>query len=723
MSHGAMLVVDGRYRGEVSLDFRLADLQAGVQRWLAQSRQAGLIGPQGIWVVDRRLNVLADATSPLQPPPGEGLADTPVLVPLAGRLPAGMGAADLDASMFQRDRVRRGGGWVLASAVRIGSPWVYVQAVPEAALRALVLPTLGPNALLALALLAVFALGPWLIARWFVEPAQAVLDYLRRLSTDPGAAAPQLGARWRGWVDAVADVFRVQRQLQQRQHYHEAFKSAMIDHAPTAIVTTGGQGHIVEFNPAAERLFGLAREQVLGRVLGDVIIPERHRTAHAAEMARLRAGERVAGFDAPVQMPGRRADGSEFPMEMLAFHTWLEGESFYTGFITDLTARQEAARQIERQREALRQSEKLSAMGTLLTGVAHELSNPLAIVMGRASLLEEKAEGSDAADAARRIREAAERCGRIVRTFLNMARAKPPERSAVRFNEIVRAAADLLGYTLRGDGIVLELTLAADLPEVRVDADQLGQVVLNLFVNAQQALAGREGPRRIAVSAGVETPRPDREPRVWLRVADNGPGVPEPARARLFEPFFTTKAAGLGTGLGLSVSRAIVREHGGDLVLEARDGGASFRLSLPISGEAAPDSLTLALAPAAADDGARVLVVDDEPEVAELLRGVLERAGCEVAVAESGAVVLQMLDEMRFDAIVSDMRMPEMDGAALWRAVRARDPALARRMLFVTGDTLSPQARQLLDESGCAGLDKPFTNADLLAALRGVLAR
>jgi two-component system NtrC family sensor kinase len=280
----------------------------------------------------------------------------------------------------------------------------------------------------------------------------------------------------------------------------------------------------------------------------------------------------------------------------------------------------------------------------------------------------------------------------------------------------------------------VELSLAEGLPEVQADADQIGQVVLNLMVNAQQAMEGAGTAQRVlAIATGVEAARAGREPRVWLRVADSGPGVPPELRARLFEPFFTTKAVGLGTGLGLSVSRGIVLEHGGDLVLEpAREGaaegalpGASFRLSLPVSGAkpagGTPSPAAEAVAATAADETRRILVVDDEPEVAALMREVLEGAGFDVLAAESGAVALEMLAEARFDAVVSDVRMPDLDGPALWRRLRQEQPALAGRVLFVSGDTLSDAARQSLAECGAPTLDKPFTSADLLGAVRAVL--
>ena len=715
-SHGAMVIVDGRYRGEVSLDFRLDDLQRTALAWQEPGTR--------VWVVDHNLYLLVDAQQPLKPPGGSGLANTKVALPLASRLPMVLTEPELAALPTARDRLYRGNGWVLVAAARPGSPWVYVMAAPESALREAVLPTLLPNALLGLALLAVFVTGQWFFARWFITPALAVLGYLRQLSTDPGAPVPHLGARWQGWVDAVTDTFRVQRLLQRRERAHETFKSAMVDHAPTAIVTTSGDGRIVDFNPAAERMFGIERSRAMERDLADVILPAGHR----GEWHRL-AGRGDPARKSSWQAVGHHASGREFPIQFLSFQVLIDGEPFDTAFITDLSEQHEAAGQIERQREALRQSEKLSAMGTLLAGVAHELNNPLAIVMGRSSLLEEKAEGSELQSDARRIREAAERCGRIVRTFLNMARQKPPERHAVQVNDIVRAAADMLAYTLRSHGVQLQLKLADGMPDVQADADQLGQVALNLMVNARQALEGAEPPRVLQVSTGVEAVRAGREPRVWLRVADNGRGVTPAARERLFEPFFTTKEAGFGTGLGLSVSRSIVREHGGELMLEAGDaaagglGGASFRLSLPISGVAGQSSSPAPLDNASHEMHSRVLVVDDEAEIANLMRDVLENAGYDVATAESGAVALELLYEARFDAVVSDVRMPDIDGGALWREVRERQPHLARRMLFVTGDTLSPQARRVLDESGCASLDKPFAKADLLAAMRSVLAR
>ena len=711
-SHATQLWRDGRYLGEVSVDVRLDAMHRHAERWQAADSR--------VWVVSNGGHVLVDTAAPLQAPATPGLGDTPVLVPLASRLPMGVAVDDLTALRAQEAADGRAGlqevaGWVLVSAKRSESPWGYVEATPLQSLRAAVLPTLLPNAVLGVALLVVYLAGQWLISRWFVTPALAVLAYMRHLSLDPGVRAPALGLRWTGWVNAITETFANQRSLQQRERGHEAFKSAMVDNAPVAIVTQDEAGRVVEFNPAAERLLGLSRAQAVGQLLPPQLLPAGAKSTAAAD-------------GSVVDITGQRSDGSTFAAQVQRFALPQETGNFQIAFITDLTARLAAANQIENQREALRQSEKLSAMGSLLAGVAHELNNPLSVVMGRASLLEDKLENHGARDDARRVRLAAERCGRIVRTFLNMARQRPPQRRAVQLADVVRAAADMLGYTLRGHGIVVEQALPAALPDVQADPDQLGQVVLNLMVNAQQALVARPPgvaqvqPPRIVLSAGLELQRPERQARVWLRVADNGPGIPAPVREQIFQPFFTTKDEGLGTGLGLSVSAAIVREHGGSLVLEDTAPGACFRLSLPLTGLGDPSpQVPGAAAENAQAHSGRVLVVDDEPELADLMRAMLEGAGLEVATAESGAVALEMLREVRFDAVVSDLRMPDMDGPALWQAVHVHDAALARRMLFVSGDTLSGASQQWLQAQGLPSLDKPFSSDELLAAVRRLM--
>ena len=664
------------------------------------------------WLLDGDGNVVWDYRA----------RDEPVTPSLDGDGPPPLESTLIDAAASSPIALDTG---TLLFSVRSSTvaPWRGVYASDSAQVHELVTRDVGPYAAGGVALLALFVATAALLWRRYARPSLHLVDYLHRKAFDSTATEPVLPDAWKPWLQLTRETFGAAREAQAREQQALALKSSIVDHALAAIVSTDADGRIVEFNPAAEAMFGRTRAAALGQPVVDLIVPARYREGHRAGMERMQRGEPARIMGKRVEMAAQRADGSEFPVEMVLWRGEVDGAAHFTASLTDLSERRAAAQQIEQQREALRQSEKLTAMGSLLAGVAHELNNPLAIVMGRASLLEEKCEDVPELKAdAQRIREAAERCGRIVRTFLNMARQKPTERRNVALNDLVRAAVDMLGYTFRSHGIEVQLDLAAELPEVQADADQIGQVVLNLLVNAQQALAATSGERTVRVRTGLEQRRDNREPRVWLRVADSGAGVRDDLREKIFEPFFTTKPEGIGTGLGLAVSRSLVREHGGELGVERADRGAVFRLTLPISGQPGPQTEPGALGGSGDAAQARLLVVDDEAEIADLMRAMLESAGYEVATAESGAVALELLETARFDAIVSDLRMPDMDGATLWRAIGAAHPALARRVLFVTGDTLSPDARAFLESARCAALDKPFAKADLLERVAELLA-
>lgn len=245
--------------------------------------------------------------------------------------------------------------------------------------------------------------------------------------------------------------------------------------------------------------------------------------------------------------------------------------------ISALEAALSAERRLARDRDSLHQADKLSAMGSLLAGVAHELNNPLAILVAQSELLIATSGSEDQRRRAERIHAAAERAGRIVKGFLAMARQRPEQREPLQLNDLVRTATGMLGSSLTKQEIALSLDLAPDLPAVVADQDSLGQVIANLIVNAQHALADRPAPRRIGIATRREGPD------LVLSVADSGPGVPTELAERIFEPYSTTRPQGFGTGIGLSVSKTAVEAHGGRLAYRpAPGGGALFTVTLPL---------------------------------------------------------------------------------------------------------------------------------------------
>jgi signal transduction histidine kinase/CheY-like chemotaxis protein len=384
--------------------------------------------------------------------------------------------------------------------------------------------------------------------------------------------------------------------------------------------------------------------------------------------------------------------------------------------LTDVTREKAAEAELARQKDLAHQNEKLAAMGSLLAGVAHELNNPLSVVVARALLLEEQVAEPQVGAAVRVLRQAAERCAAIVRTFLAIARAKPRERRPVALGNVLSAVGDILAYGLGADDIALEIAPVPEGAVVEAEEDALHQLFLNLLVNAQHALRGSPKPRRIAVSVTVAAGS------VEVAVADNGPGVPAAIRGRIFEPYFTTKQQGEGTGIGLSVCHAIVAAHGGMIAVDdAPGGGARFTVRLPQAArDAAAPARTAAAAPHVTG---RVLVVDDEHDITDVLSEILARQGLEVAVARDGMEALLRLEERPCDLVVTDLRMPGMDGAGLLARI-AELPAVARPAVIVlTGDVLSwSRARPAFDPPPVV-IEKPFDPTALAQAVREALAR
>jgi PAS domain S-box-containing protein len=365
------------------------------------------------------------------------------------------------------------------------------------------------------------------------------------------------------------------------------------------------------------------------------------------------------------------------------------------------------------------QSEKMAALGQTISGVAHELNNPLATILSWAERLSEKPLDDTSKRGASVILGEAERAARIVRNLLTFARKRQSTRGMIDLNTVVRGTLALRAYEQMPSLTVRE-ELAPTLPRVFADGHQIQQVLLNLLINAEQAMLGANGGGILTVRTrhGI-----DRDIAI-LEVADDGPGVPSEVQTRIFDPFFTTKEVGKGTGLGLTVAYAIVQEHGGRIrVGTTPGGGATFGVELPVNGAevpARPPRQTLP--PMDAVRGASVLIVEDERALAAAVAEALTDAGLEVDHAGDGQEALACLRNANYDVVICDLKMPRVDGMTLYRAIAAATPSLARRVIFVTGDVAGTDAERFLEESGCRWLAKPFRLSDLLRAVRETLA-
>jgi PAS domain S-box-containing protein len=503
-----------------------------------------------------------------------------------------------------------------------------------------------------------------------------------------------------------AEVRRARRRAEETLQESYQLLQAVIEGTSDAIFVKDGAGRYVMINSSGARALGKAAAEIIGKDDTELYPPDTACQMIEHDRIVMRSGD-THTFEETAILGGVRRTF----LSTKAPHRDHQGQVIgVIGIARDITERKQAEEEMHRQREALYQSEKLATMGQLLAGVAHELNNPLSVVLGQAALLRQSLRSRRQIERAEKIVRGAERCARIVNNFLALARQRPPERQPVYLNQVVRDAVELLAYPLRVDGVEMRYELAEGLPVLRADPHQLHQVIVNLVANAHQAMRETAAARRLTLATGV-----DAEGRqVWLEVRDTGPGIAPEVRDHIFEPFFTTKPPGVGTGLGLSLCQSIVESHGGRIGVESAPGqGASFRVELPVAAPEPTVALTAEVEVAPAIQGKRILVVDDESGIAGVVAEALQLDGHTVETVAEGKAALEKLQKQDYDVILSDIRMPELDGPGLYRALEERHPHLLQRIIFLTGDTLSPGTREFLEQTGVPCLSKPFALSDV----------
>jgi signal transduction histidine kinase len=371
--------------------------------------------------------------------------------------------------------------------------------------------------------------------------------------------------------------------------------------------------------------------------------------------------------------------------------------------------------------EQLVQSEKLSAIGEFVAGVAHELNNPLTAVVGFSEMLEREITDQRHQHYSDRIIKAALRCKKIVQSLLSFSRRDKPRREPVSVNHIIESVLDIVGYSLRTSNIQLVTQLDAHIPMVLAESHQIQQAIFNIITNAQQAIENhnRQGSIRIV----TETHLP------WVRIVieDSGPGIEPENLSRIFDPFFTTKDVGKGTGLGLSLCYGFIKDHGGSIRAVSPPGkGATFIIELPAVEKVAAVSVGSLKAKKPAPANAkrkRILIIDDEESILTLIHDDLVSKGYDVEVTTDGEQALRDLVENRFDMAVCDWKMPGLNGQEIYQQLQESNPKICERMIFMTGDVVNPQIRRFLEDEKRPCLSKPFALPELQSAVENMLTR
>ena len=501
-------------------------------------------------------------------------------------------------------------------------------------------------------------------------------------------------------------------------------QAAIVSSSNDAIISQTLDGTITTWNPGATHMYGYEPGAVLGRSI-ELVIPPEHLALVRAAMARAARGERTSEFET-IRV---RADGIRVDVAITVSPIF-DSAGTVTGLSTisrDITERKQAAEERRVLEDRLSQSQRLESLGLLAGGIAHDFNNLLAVIVNYASFIADEIADNESASAdLEQIRIAAERAADLTRQLLIFGRGETIQPEILDLNTVVRDVQTLLSRTI-GEHVELVVETRPDLSTVRADRGQLEQVLVNLAVNARDAMpnGGTLTIETDVVDIDEDNTRLRRELQpgryLTLSVSDTGVGMSPEVIARAFEPFFTTKQRGEGSGLGLATVYGIVAEAGGTVILYSEGGlGTTVRVLLPAVDEPASPTRQRPTTTVAQGGGETILVVEDENAMREVAVRILRGNGFKVLAAANAQEALSILDDRGCDLLLTDVIMPNMSGRELVELVHERTPGLP--VLYMSGYSQGVLGRQRVLDDGVALIQKPFNARDLLEKVRSVLA-
>ncbi len=471
-------------------------------------------------------------------------------------------------------------------------------------------------------------------------------------------------------------------------------------------------GNITFFNDSLCRMFGYPGEELKGMNYKALTPEENVEAMYKVFNQVYRMGKPLE----QVQAELIRKDGSRRFSEVSASPLRNQKGDIigFRGIHRDITEHKEAEQQ-------LLTASKLASVGELAAGIAHELNNPLTGIIGYAQLLSDRQNVSqDIKKDLDRIYYESQRAARIVQNLLGFARRHEPQKTYFDVNEFIEKTLELRDYQLRTSNIGVYTNLASNLPQMLADYHQMQQVILNILINAEHAIAQTKHRGKITITTSMV------EDCIKISIADDGPGIAKNSINRVFDPFFTTKEVGSGTGLGLSVCHGIITQHGGKIYVQSQQGrGTTVNIELPLAaeGQAIVEEKVVVAEnrPHRLKATGHILIIDDEPAICDILTRALFEEGYTTDSVSNARAALEKIAENSYELCIIDLKMPQMSGKELYEIMKRRFPSLAQRVVFITGDTMTPATENFLTSTGKPYLFKPFNSNQLVELVEETL--